>query len=279
MLGTAFERICGDRGLACQLADEGVTDMTEPSSVEEVVRRYSPWAVIDAGRAIPVDEAERDAAACFRMNVMRPVTLAAVCARLGVPFVTFSSDLIFDGRQRQPYLEDHSPKPLNVYGACKLEAERRVLDILPSALVIRTSAPFGPWNDGSFLGQMLCALDRGEIVHAPAAHLMSPTYVPDLLHATLDLLIDNEHGVWHVANEGAVTWFDLARGAARRTGRAVDAIIPEAAERVQQRAERPLFSALSSRRARLVRSLDAALDAFSLEWASTHPEAGRSQCV
>jgi dTDP-4-dehydrorhamnose reductase len=150
---------------------------------------------------------------------------------------------------------------------------------LPSALVIRTSAPFGPWDDHTFLGQMLRALDRGEAVHAPARHLMSPTYVPDLVHASLDLLIDGERGVWHVANEGAVTWFDLARDAAQRTGRAAAAIIPEETDHVWRRAARPPYSALSSRKARLVRSLDAALDAFSLEWMSMQPPARGQQCV
>jgi dTDP-4-dehydrorhamnose reductase len=277
-LGGALERICHERGLACHLVKEHAGNITEASSVEAVAHRHAPWAVIDAGRAVALDDAERDAATCFRLNVTRPVELAALCARHEVPFVTFSSDLVFDGRQREPYVEDHPPRPLNVYGACKLEAERRVLDILPSALVIRTSAPFGPWDDHSFLGRMLRALDRGEAVHAPAEHLMSPTYMPDLVHASLDLLIDREHGVWHVANEGAVTWFDLARDAARRTGRAADGILPEE-KHIRRRAARPRYSALASRKARLVRSLDAALDAFSHEWMSMHSQAGRGQCV
>jgi dTDP-4-dehydrorhamnose reductase len=280
MLGRAFERLCRERGIGCALVNERAADMTDPSSVASVMAQYAPWAVIDAGRAMPIDDAERHAETCFHLNVTRPVTLAAICARDDVPFVTFSSDLIFDGDQREPYVEDHSPRPLNVYGACKLEAERRVREIAPSALIIRTSAPFGPWNDRTYLGEMLHALNRGEAVHAPAEHLMSPTYVPDLVHAVLDLLIDGEHGVWHVANEGAVTWFELARDAARRTGRAAERIVPERTERVWARpAVRPRFSVLSSRRARLLRSLDAALDAFSREWMATQPESGRLACV
>jgi dTDP-4-dehydrorhamnose reductase len=166
MLGGAFEHICHERGLACHLVDEHAVDMTAPASVEAMFERYTPWAVIDAGHLMPVDEAERHPARCFRLNVTAPVTLAAVCARHGVPFVTFSSHLVFDGRERQPYVEDHPPGPLNVYGACKLHAERRVLEI-----------------------------------HAPCEHLMSPTYVPGLVHATLDLLVDGEHGVWHAFND------------------------------------------------------------------------------
>ena len=114
-----------------------------------------------------------------------------------------------------PYLEDDVPKPLNVYGACKAEVERRVMDVLPNALLIRTSVPFGPWDDGTFLGSVFRALDRGERFRAPIDNVMSPTYIPDLVHAVLDLLIDKESGVWHLVNEGAVTWFDLARGAAQ----------------------------------------------------------------
>jgi dTDP-4-dehydrorhamnose reductase len=186
---------------------------------------------------------------------------------------------VFDGQQRHAYLEDDEPKPLNVYGACKAEAERRVRDVLPDALLIRTSAPFGPWDDGTFLGSVLRALDRGERFRAPIDNVMSPTYIPDLVNAALDLLIDKESGVCHLVNEGAVTWFDLARGAARRTGHAIDDIVPVETSCAWSRAARPPFSALSSQRARIMRPLEAALDAFAQSWPSVAPAIGEHQCV
>jgi dTDP-4-dehydrorhamnose reductase len=279
MLGRAFAQICSERGLANHLVDEEEMDVTNVTQLEDLLRMYEPWAVVDARRSMPVDAAERDPATCFRLLVTEPAVLAAVCQRQGIRFVTFSSDLVFDGQQRHAYLEGDVPKPLNVYGACKAEVERRVMDVLPDALVVRTSVPFGPWDDGTFLGSVFRTLDRGERFGAPIDTVMSPTYIPDLVHAVLDLLIDKESGVWHLVNEGAVSWFDLARGAAKRVGHAIDHIVPVETSCIWSTAVRPPFSALSSRRARIMRPLEAALDAFAQAWPGVAPAIGEDQCV
>jgi dTDP-4-dehydrorhamnose reductase len=95
---------------------------------------------------------------------------------------------------------------------------------------------------------------------------VSPTYVPDLAHATLDLLIDGEHGIWHLANESAVSWAELARAVATRRGLDPSLVDDCRCDSLQLAATRPAFSALSSLRARLLRPLDQALAAFMLDW-------------
>ena len=132
--------------------------------------------------------------------------------------VTFSSDLVFDGRLGRPYVETDVPCPASVYGASKAEAERQVLEIYPDALIARTSAFFGPWDQYNFVYHTLCALAAGREVSAAADIVISPTYVPDLVNASLDLLIDGETGIWHLANRGAVSWGELARLVAARAG-------------------------------------------------------------
>src|SRR5919202_1239038 len=121
--------------------------------------------------------------------------LASACADRGLPLVTFSSDLVFDGRRSTPYTEEDAPRPLNVYGRSKAEAERLVLAAHPGALVVRTSAFFGPWDDHNFVTLALRELAEGRRVEAPHDQVVSPTYVPHLVDATLDLLIDGEHGI------------------------------------------------------------------------------------
>ena len=116
----------------------------------------------------------------------------------------------------------------------------------------------------------------GRAIPAPIDNVMSPTYIPDLVHAVLDLLIDKESGVWHLVNEGAVTWFDLARGAARRTGRAINHIVPVEASSIWSPAARPPFSALSSQRARIMRPLDAALMHLRSRGRASHRRSGRT---
>jgi dTDP-4-dehydrorhamnose reductase len=213
------------------------------------------------------------------VNVAGPVNLAAACRRQGVPLVTFSSDLVFDGRECRPYVETDEPTPLNVYGTTKAEAERRVLELLPKALVIRTSAFFGPWDEYNFLAALFCALDEGSPFEAAADSVVSPTYVPDLVHATLDLLIDGEHGLWHLANEGAITWFKFARTAAARSNREADLIAPVDTAEAWGPAVRPPYSALSSSRGRLLRPLDEALGAFLRDAAAWRVATGTDECA
>jgi dTDP-4-dehydrorhamnose reductase len=213
-LGSAFGRIAALRGLDAMLLTRADLDIADPDSVEAAFATWRPWAVVNAAGYVRVPDAERERERCFRENADGARELAAACARHGARLVTFSTDLVFPGRERGEYVESDPVEPTTVYGASKAEAERRVAELLPSTLVIRTSAFFGPWDAFNLLTRGLEALERGEEFTAPAA-VVSPTYVPDLVNAALDLLIDREQGVWHLANVGAVSWRELlARGAA-----------------------------------------------------------------
>jgi dTDP-4-dehydrorhamnose reductase len=278
-LGRAFQRIADQRGLACRLVGRREVDITDPTRVDAILRRLEPWAVVNAAGYVRVDDAERDVLACRRANVTGPVNLAAACRRHGLPLVTFSSDLVFDGRRGQAYVERDEPRPLNVYGATKAEAERRVLKLLPGALVIRTSAFFGPWDEYNFLACLFRALDQGVRFGAAADSTVSPTYIPDLVHASLDLLVDGESGLWHLANAGAVTWFELACMAAGRSRRGLHLVEAVATDRAFGPAARPRFSPLSSSRGQLLRSLDDALDAYLQDRREARAATGTDACV
>jgi dTDP-4-dehydrorhamnose reductase len=264
-LGRAFQRICEHRGLRARAVSRAETDITDPTSVDATIRHLQPWAVVNAAGYVRVDAAEHDREACMRANVTGAANLAAACRRRGVPLVTFSSDLVFDGRADRPYVEDDTPNPLNVYGASKAEAERRVLDLTGDALVIRTSAFFGPWDEYNFLVCLFRALDAGHPFRAAGDSIVSPTYVPDLVHGTLDLLIDGARGIWHLANDGAVTWYELACSAAAATGRSVNRIERVTTAEVWSPAARPRYSALTSRRGAIMPALDTALGAFAAD--------------
>jgi dTDP-4-dehydrorhamnose reductase len=80
------------------------------------------------------------------------------------------------------------------------------------------SAFFGPWDSANFLTRTLNELAAKHRVLAANDQVVSPTYVPDLVHNSLDLLIDGEQGIWHLANRGSITWLDLARQVARIAG-------------------------------------------------------------
>lgn len=261
-LGRAFARICASRGIPYRLLRRREMDIAEPVSVEAALARHQPWAIVNAAGYVRVDDAEREPAACIRENTDGPAVLAAACARHGVALVTFSSDLVFDGSRTAPYLESDPVAPLGVYGRSKAEAETRVLEALPSALVVRTSAFFGPWDECNFVTLALRALAAGDPWIAANDATVSPTYVPDLVHASLDLLIDGEHGVWHLANSGAATWAELARLAAEMAGLDLYLIEGRSTESLDLAAPCPLYSVLGSERGHLLPPLHDALSRY-----------------
>ena len=258
-LGRAFARICHVRGIAHRLLSRGEMDIADPGSVRRALFRYQPWAVINTAGYVRVDDAERELRRCYRDNVEGPALLAAECRDRDIHMLTFSSDLVFDGQSRHAYVESSPPGPLNQYGWSKLEAETRVLGIMPSALVIRASAFFGPWDEYNFVTMALRSFASQIRFVAASDSVVSPTYVPDLVNASLDLLIDGERGVWHLANQGEVSWADLARKAAELAQVDPASLQPVRMEEMRLPAARPLFSALSSERGLLLPTLEDAL--------------------
>jgi dTDP-4-dehydrorhamnose reductase len=221
--------------------------------------RYKPWAIINAGGYVRVDDAEEEVERCMRENAGGPTILALAAIRHALRFATFSSDLVFDGSLDRAYVESDSTAPLNVYGRSKADAERRVLDSDPQALVIRTAAFFGPWDEHNFVSQAIETLGAGRPFSACTDQIVTPTYVPDLVNATLDLLIDRECGIWHLSNGEAMSWADLARRACAAAGVDASALEELPTSALGQRAVRPAFSALSSERGMLLPSFDNAL--------------------
>jgi dTDP-4-dehydrorhamnose reductase len=227
--------------------------------VNAAIERYRPWAIVNTAGYVRVDDAEVESEACMRENTLGPSVLAGACASYGIQLVTFSSDLVFSGNKRAAYVESDPVGPLNVYGHSKAEAERAVLDLLPSALIVRASAFFGPWDRYNFVTATLRALSDGQKFVASSDYTVSPTYVPDLVNASLDLLLDGARGIWHLANSGAVKWSTLAEMAAEYAGLSTASLVRCANCQWMFTAPRPAYSVLGSERARFMPSLEDAL--------------------
>jgi dTDP-4-dehydrorhamnose reductase len=270
-LAQAFARRCELRGLAYRLLDRSEMDIADEDSVEAALALHGAWAVVNAAGYVRVDEAESDRERCFRENTVGPTVLARTCEARGLRLLTFSSDLVFDGCSSAPYDERSLPSPLNVYGESKAAAEHAVLEASPSALVVRTSAFFSPWDEHNFVTQALRALRAGEVWVALDDVVVSPTYVPDLVDTSLDLLIDEEQGIWHLANAGEVTWAGLARRAAARCGLDPSLVRGCSQEGLGLPARRPRYSALASRRAQIMPHIDHALGRYIEEAGLARP--------
>lgn len=254
-LGNAFARICEHRGLSYCLTSRSELDICDNRSIAAAIDHYQPWAILNTAGFVRVADAEQEKDACMAWNATGPANLARACAAAGIPLVTYSSDLVFDGRLGRPYAEEDMVRPTSVYGLSKAKAEEEVLKLARQALVIRTSAFFGPWDNHNFARHVLNALARGEPVTACRNTEISPTFVPDLCHASLDLLIDGETGIWHLANQGSLSWHEFARRIAEGAGYDSSLVLPtRSAERTS--------TALVSNRGAFLRPIDHAIEHF-----------------
>jgi dTDP-4-dehydrorhamnose reductase len=252
-LGQAFGKICATRGLPYQLFSRQQMDIADAGSVDASLAKSRPWAVVNTAGYVRVADAERDSERCFRENASGAAILAKACADAELPYLCFSSDLVFDGSLGRPYVESDAVSPDCVYGSSKAEAERRVANLHPRPLIVRTSAFFGPWDKHNFIYKVLRDLARGCAVEACDRTVVSPTYVPDLVHACLDLLIDGANGVWHLANTGMTSWYELARRVAHQAEIDATAL-------VRSTSEKSAITALSSERGILLPSLESATE-------------------
>ncbi|RXF71691.1 family 1 glycosylhydrolase [Arcticibacter tournemirensis] len=264
-LGNAFARICKLRDIDYKLSGRQEFDITDLTGMEKLILDVKPWAIINTAGFVRVDEAEDDELNCFLSNTTGPGHLAALCNKYGIKLMTFSSDLVFDGRKKIPYIEDDNVNPLNNYGLSKAKAEQAVLQSCPDALIIRTSAFFGPWDKYNFVSEVHNAVKKRIPFRAVNDIIISPTYVPDLVNVCLDLLIDDEKGIWHLANDVALSWFDLAAQISERSGGDPALIIPISAAEMDFRAMRPIYSALRSTRGDLLPCLEDALNRYFAE--------------
>jgi dTDP-4-dehydrorhamnose reductase len=267
-LGRAFARLCKRRGLAFILLSRQDVDIAEPETVAKALDHFRPWAVINAAGYVRVDDAESDAQRCFRENTVGPEVLATACALRNIALVIFSSDLVFAGEAIQPYLETDSLGPLNTYGHSKAEAEIKVQAAHPAPLIVRSSAFFGPWDAYNFVTTTLDTLAGGRLLRVADDIVVSPTYIPDLVNATLDLLIDRASGIWHLTNGCAMTWADLAIKTAEIGVCDASLILRCSNDSLKLPAARPAYSALTSQRGFMMPSLDNAFDRYLAERAA-----------
>ena len=237
----------GQLGHALQaaFADDQVTalerkdwDVTNPPSAK--LAQGGIDLVLHAAAWTDVDGAESDPQGAAAVNVAGTANAAA----LGAPIVVFSTDYVFDGRKREPYLESDGPNPLSAYGRTKLHGEAAAGD---RAWIVRTSWLFGPTGH-NFVRTMLRLGAEQDLVAVVDDQRGCPTYVGDLASAVHELVdADRPRGLWHLAAHGDCTWADFA-----------EAIFDEAGLRCRVRrvtseelgrpAPRPAYAVLTSER-------------------------------
>jgi len=204
--------------------------VTQPFVVEtDLVLHAAAWTDVDGAEAHPA------AAELVNVNGTRNVVAQ------NVPVVYYSTDYVFDGSKREPYVEADEPRPLSAYGRTKLDGEREVRE----GWIVRSSWLFG-WTGTNFVRTMLRLAAERDEVSVVADQRGSPTYVGHLADATRELL-DLPGGVWHVAAEGECTWAEFARAIFEEAGLSTR-IREITTEELGRPAPRPAYSVLRSER-------------------------------
>jgi len=189
------------------------------------------------GERVERDGAEEHEALAAAVNVRGTRNVVG----LGAPVVYYSTDYVFDGTKRKPYLESDEPSPLSAYGRTKLEGEHEVRD----GWIVRSSWLFGA-TGRNFLRTMLELGRERDEVRIVDDQVGSPTFVGHLAEATRDLL-ELSYGTWHVAAEGQCSWAEFAAAIFDETG--IDCrVVPITTEELGRPAARPAYSVLRSER-------------------------------
>jgi len=218
LLGGAVTTELARRGRRFTAPSRAEFDLADGAAIGTRLAVLRPTAIVNLAGFTDVGAAERpeNRSAVTALNAELPGRLAAACARLAIPFIHVSTDYVFDGAKRTPYLEDDLVNPSQVYGATKLEGERAAIAGHPRALIVRVSTLYGPgrpqrpaYVDAILAQARARAAERGvvEVVEPPVS---SPTYAPDVAPALVDLMDRGATGIVHVVNDGAASRLQLA---------------------------------------------------------------------
>ena len=250
-LGSDLARTFDGLGTLVRLTRQDI-DILDIDTTAATLTDLRPTHVINTAAWNLVDRAEDEPQAAFALNGDAVGTLAAVCDRLRATLVHFSTDYVFDGAKRAPYVEDDPPNPLSAYGESKLAGERLARERCARAIVVRVAALFGIARSSgkggtNFVETMLRAAGSGRPLRVVADQVTTPSYTVDVARAVWRLVTAAPPpGLYHVTGGGETTWYDFARDIFRREG-LTPALTGVSAAEFGARAKRPAYSVLAHR--------------------------------
>jgi dTDP-4-dehydrorhamnose reductase len=247
MLGHALTDLLVSRGRRPVVVDLPQIDITDASAVKKLFDDRHPTLVLNCAAHTKVDLCEQEKEKADAVNGYAVGLLAGSCKSSDAVLVHISTDFVFDGRGRRPYLPSDAVNPLSAYGRSKLLGERELQKNAPARwLIVRTAWLYGR-HGLNFPRTMVQAAQAGKALTVVNDQVGSPTYTVDLGGAILDLLDSGASGLWHATNSGQTTWFDFARATLEEFGVKAEISPISSAEWAQKRptsAIRPGYSVL-----------------------------------
>ncbi len=245
MLGQDVVGAARERGHEVTALTRSDLDITDGAAVARTVRDAGPDAVVNCAAWTDVDGAEADEEEATKVNGEGAGNVARATADSAV-LIHVSSDYVFDGNGRAPYVESDPVKPLSAYGRSKLEGERQVADAGSRHVVVRSSWLFG-LGGGNFVETMLRRGAEHDELSVVNDQIGCPTFTSHLAGALLDLAGGQALGIHHVAGAGACSWHAFAIEIFRQAGIEVR-VDPTTTAQIGRPAPRPAYSVLATAR-------------------------------
>jgi len=225
-------------------------DVTDLASVKHHILKSRPDVIVHTAAYTAVDKAESERELCMAVNGEGTKNVAFFCRELGAEMIYISTDYVFDGSKKEPYVETDSPHPINVYGRSKLIGERMVETLVPKHKICRTSWLLGLHGitGANFLEAIFRVVKKRKTLRVVSDQVGRPTFTFDLAALIERLVSIPEWGIFHTTNAGRATWHDLALEALRMRGFGKVRLIPISSSEYHCDARRPLNSLLDSPR-------------------------------
>lgn len=246
MLGQDLVDACVGRSQEVFALNRAELDITDEVACEEVMAELHPDAVVNCAAWTDVDGAEADEEGAMAVNELGAGNLAAAAARHGARIAYISSDYVFDGSKRTPYVESDITAALSAYGRSKAAGETATAFANDRHMIVRSSWLFGT-RGGNFVETMLrLASERPEVV-VVSDQVAAPTYTRHLAAALAELVETDQYGIHHVAAAGQCSWFDYAQEIFDLEGTDCR-VMAGTTEMLGRPAPRPAFSVLGTER-------------------------------
>jgi dTDP-4-dehydrorhamnose reductase len=221
-------------------------DITDGPAVLAAFQKELPALVINCAAYTDVDGAESDELNAFMINEDGARNVAAAAAVVGARVVQISTDYVFDGSKREPWVESDPTGAIGVYGKSKLAGEIAVAEANPRHLIVRTSWLYG-LGGKNFVETMLgLAAERSELL-VVNDQIGNPTYTRQLADAVIEMADYERLGIMHISGGEACSWYDFAREIFRQSQVEV-MVLSGTTEMLARPAPRPVYSAMVSER-------------------------------
>lgn len=232
-------------------------DLTDRVWLRTTVRLTEPQLIVNAAAYTAVDQAEQEPDVARAINAIAPEVLAEEAAQLGAALVHYSTDYVFDGEKRAPYVENDGPNPLNVYGASKLEGEQAIRSTPIPAMILRTSWVYSLRAENFVSKVFLWAKTKPEL-RIVADQVSRPTWAVRVADATVRILKQcvngrgfspDYHGVYHLASSGTTSRYGWAKAILHHSAHEPPPrVVPTLSNEFPTPAARPRYTALDCTR-------------------------------